>query len=45
MDSSIEYIKTFGKNIVVKFSSGVYILNHMMWGKWRIYDRGEYDMD
>ena len=25
IDSSIEYIKTFGKNIVVKFSSGVYL--------------------
>lgn len=42
--SSIEYIKTFGKNIVVKFSSSV-ILNHMIWGKWRIYDKGEYDKD
>ncbi len=42
--SSMEYVKTFGKNIVVKFSSGVYLRNHMMmWGKWRIYDRGEYD--
>jgi endonuclease VIII len=42
--SSMEYVKTFGKNIVVKFSSGVYLRNHMMmWGKWRVYDRGEYD--
>lgn len=42
--SSVEYVKTFGKNIVVKFSSGVYLRNHMMmWGKWRIYDREEYD--
>src|SRR5919112_5099087 len=42
--SSMEYVKTFGKNIVVKFSSGVYLRNHMMmWGKWRIYDRVEYD--
>ena len=42
--SSMEYVKTFGKNIVVKFSSGVYLRNHMMmWGKWRIYDREEYD--
>ena len=39
----MEYVKTFGKNIVVKFSSGVYLRNHiMMRGKWRIYDRGEY---
>src|SRR5919112_5007318 len=43
--SSMEYVKTFGKNIVVKFSSGVYLRNHMMmWGKWRVYDRVEYDM-
>src|SRR5215210_3895852 len=42
--SSMEYVKTFGKNIVIKFSSGVYLRNHMMmWGKWRIYDREEYD--
>lgn len=42
--SSMEYVKTFGKNIVVKFSSGVYLRNHMMiWGKWRVYDREEYD--
>ncbi len=42
--SSMEYVKTFGKNIVVKFSSGVYLRNHMMmWGKWRIYDREGYD--
>jgi endonuclease VIII len=42
--SSMEYVKTFGKNIVIKFSSGVYIRNHMMmWGKWRIYGRDEYD--
>ncbi len=37
--SSKEYVKTFGKNIVVKFLSGVYLRNHMMmWGKCRIYD-------
>src|ERR1044072_9348091 len=42
--SSMEYVKTFGKNIVVKFSSGVYLRNHMMmWGKWRIYGRDEYE--
>lgn len=40
----MEYVKTFGKNIVIRFSSGVYLRNHMMmWGKWRIYDREEYD--
>ncbi|MDF0681447.1 MAG: hypothetical protein P0116_10840 [Candidatus Nitrosocosmicus sp.] len=42
--SSTEYVKTFGKNIVIKFSSGVYLRNHMMmWGKWRIYERAEYE--
>jgi len=42
--SSTEYVKTFGKNIVIKFSSGVYLRNHMMmWGKWRIYERDEYE--
>jgi endonuclease-8 len=42
--SSMEYVKTFGKNIVIKFSFGVYLRNHMMmWGKWRIYNREEYD--
>jgi endonuclease-8 len=42
--SSTEYVKTFGKNIILKFSSGVYLRNHMMmWGKWRIYGRDEYE--
>ena len=42
--SSVEYVRTFGKNIVIKFSSNVYMRNHMMmWGKWRIYDRDKYD--
>ena len=42
--SSMEYVKTFGKNIVIQFSTGIYLRNHMMmWGKWRIYDREEYD--
>ena len=42
--SSVEYVRTFGKNIVIKFSSNVYLRNHMMmWGKWRIYDREKYD--
>ncbi|MGN6822958.1 MAG: DNA-formamidopyrimidine glycosylase family protein [Candidatus Nitrosocosmicus sp.] len=42
--SSVEYVKTFGKNIVIKFSSGIYLRNHMMmWGKWRTYERNEYD--
>lgn len=42
--STLKEIKTFGKNIVIKFSSGIYLRNHMMmWGKWRIYDRHKYD--
>lgn len=42
--SELKEIKTFGKNIVMKFSSGIYLRNHMMmWGKWKIYDRYEYD--
>jgi len=37
-------IETFGKNIVISFSSGIFLRNHiMMWGKWRIYDRNEFD--
>lgn len=41
--SKLEYIKPFGKNLVFKFSSGVYLRNHMMmWGKWRFYDRSKY---
>jgi endonuclease-8 len=42
--SELKEIKTFGKNIVIQFSSGIYLRNHMMmWGKWRIYDRYKYD--
>jgi formamidopyrimidine-DNA glycosylase len=40
----IERIETHGKNIVIRFSNGIYLRNHMMmWGKWRIYDRKQYD--
>ena len=42
--SETEYIRAFGKNLVLKFSSNVFLRNHMMmWGKWRIYDRSKYD--
>lgn len=42
--SEIEYIRAFGKNLVLKFSCNVFLRNHMMmWGKWRIYDRSIYD--
>lgn len=38
INSRVISIDTHGKNIIVSFSSGVYLRNHMMmWGKWRIY--------
>jgi endonuclease VIII len=42
--TSIEQIQTHGKNIIIQFSNGIFLRNHMMmWGKWRIYDRKRYD--
>jgi endonuclease VIII len=44
--SKVKSIDTYGKNIVISFTSGVYLHNHMMmWGKWRIYDKKEFDGD
>jgi endonuclease-8 len=44
--SSVRCVQTYGKNIVIVFSSGIYLRNHMlMWGKWRIYDRQKLVMD
>ena len=44
VDSKLEYVRAFGKNLIFKFSSGIFLRNHMMmWGKWRIYDRSKYD--
>jgi endonuclease VIII len=44
LGSELEYIKAFGKNLVFKFSSGIFLRNHMMmWGKWRFYERSKYD--
>ena len=44
VDSKIDYVKAYGKNLVFKFSSGIFLRNHMMmWGKWRVYDRSKYD--
>lgn len=41
---NVEQIQTHGKNIVILFSNGIFLRNHMMmWGKWRIYDRKQYD--
>jgi endonuclease VIII len=42
--SKVKSIDTYGKNIVISFTSGVYLHNHMMmWEKWRIYDKKEFD--
>ena len=44
INSKINAVKTYGKNIVINFSSGIYLRNHMMmWGKWRIYDRKDFE--
>src|SRR5215210_4192978 len=42
--TNVEQIQTHGKNIVILFSNGIFLHNHMMmWGKWRIYPRKQYD--
>ena len=42
--SKVLSVDTYGKNILISFSSNIYLRNHMMmWGKWRIYKRAEYD--
>jgi endonuclease-8 len=42
--SKVLSVDTYGKNIIIVFSGNVYLRNHMMmWGKWRIYKRTEYD--
>jgi endonuclease-8 len=42
--SKVKSVDSYGKNIVISFTSGVYLRNHMMmWGKWRIYDKKEFD--
>jgi endonuclease-8 len=44
ISSYVRRVETYGKNLVIVFSSGVYLRNHMlMWGKWRIYDRQEFE--
>lgn len=44
LGAEVRDIETFGKNIVISFSSGIFLRNHMMmWGKWRIYDRAAFD--
>lgn len=40
----VDEVRTHGKNIVIAFSTGLYLHNHMMmWGKWRTYTRRAYD--
>src|ERR687890_834503 len=42
--SKVKSVDTYGKNIIISFTSGVYLRNHMMmWGKWRIYNKKEFD--
>jgi endonuclease-8 len=42
--SKVLSVDTYGKNIIIRFSSGIFLRNHMMmWGKWRIYKRTEYE--
>src|SRR6478735_6232103 len=42
--ATAKQVGTYGKNIVITFSSGIYLRNHMlMWGKWRIYDRQQFE--
>ena len=40
----VKEVRTHGKNIVIAFTRGLYLHNHMMmWGKWRTYMRRAYD--
>jgi endonuclease VIII len=42
--STVKQVESYGKNIVIAFSTGIHLRNHMpMWGKWRIYDRQEFE--
>jgi endonuclease-8 len=37
-------VRTYGKHLVIAFSRGVWLHNHMMmWGKWRTYARAAFD--
>lgn len=41
--SKVKSVDTYGKNIILNFTRGLYLRNHMMmWGKWRIYDRNQF---
>lgn len=40
----VRAVRTHGKHLVIAFSRGVYLHNHMMmWGKWRVYPRAAFD--
>ena len=42
--ATVKQVETYGKNIVIVFSTGIYLRNHMlMWGKWRIYYRQQFE--
>lgn len=40
----VRAVATYGKHLVIAFSGGVWLHNHMMmWGKWRVYARAAFD--
>ena len=40
----VRAVRTHGKHLVIAFSGGIYLHNHMMmWGKWRVYPRETFD--
>jgi endonuclease-8 len=40
----VKAVRTHGKHIVIAFTRGLFLHNHMMmWGKWRTYPRRAYD--
>ena len=40
----VRAVRTHGKHLVIAFSGGLYLHNHMMmWGKWRVYPRARFD--
>ena len=44
LGARVRRVRTFGKHIVVDFTHGVHLHNHMMmFGKWRTYPRTAYD--
>jgi endonuclease VIII len=42
--AKVKDVRTHGKHIVLAFTRGIYLHNHMMmWGKWRTYARAAFD--